>query len=161
MKQAILVVVAAIILSACGGNSAAVEQAKRTQEMIKENTPGTVPTSATGFSMKAKVNGKEWVASTMMPPEAPARIIGYLNGESISLPYDRRDMVVGSKTNFETSAVDLFLNDDVGMWGGHKGEMEVTKVDENGAEGKFYFTATDNNKTVEVTEGFFRVLFSK
>lgn len=39
--------------------------------------------------------------------------------------------------------------------------MELTKVDDNMAEGKFYFTATgfQSDKTVEVTDGFFRIVW--
>lgn len=162
MKKIIIAVSIVFLLANCNSpKSNAVEQATGIQEMVKANTPGYVATSADGYYMKAKINGKEWVAESMMPPEEPARILGDKNGESISLPFDRRDMVVGSKTNFENSAVDLFLNDDVGMWGGHKGEMVVTKVDDKAAEGTFYFTASGNNttKTVNVTEGFFRVIF--
>ncbi len=131
------------------------------QSMVKQHTPGSVPTSETGYYMKATINGKEWTANEMLPPEQPARIIGYNGKESISLPYDRRDMVVGDKTNFKNSAVDLMLNDDVGIWGGHSGEMEITKVDDKSAEGKFYFTADglQTDKKIQVTNGFFRVLF--
>ena len=164
MKQTMLILVMATMLYSCGGSqSKAEEQANKIQEAVKANTPGSVPTSADGFFMKAKIDGKEWVADAVMPPEEPARIIGYYNGESISLPYDRRDMVVGEKTNFESSAVDLLLNDEVALWGGHKGQMIITKVDEKSAEGTFYFTAssTSTTKTIEVTDGSFRILFPK
>ncbi len=70
-------------------------------------------------------------------PQKHARILGDKNGESISLLYDRIEMVVMSKTNFENSAVDQFINDDVAMWRGHKGEMVITKVDYKSAEGTF------------------------
>ena len=151
----------------CGGckskaESDAIQQAKDVQNVIKEMTPGSIPVSASGFTMTAKINGKEWTADAMMPPDVTDRIIGYYNKESISLPYDRRDMVVGDKTVFgENHAVDLFTNDDVGIWGGRKGEMEITKVDGKSAEGKFYFTATASgtDKTMEVTDGFFRIQF--
>ncbi len=45
------------------------------------------------------------------------------------------------------------------MWGGRTGEMEITKVKDDWAEGTFYFTATASgtNKKIEVTEGFFRI----
>lgn len=159
----ILILVAATLIYSCGNNSAN-KTAEQIQSAVKENTPGSIPTSAAGYSMKAKINGKEWVADDMMPPEATGRILGTSNKESISLPYyDRRDMVMGEKTNFERSAVDLFLNDEIGIWGGHKGQMEITKVDEHSAEGKFYFTATSfqTTKSFEVTDGFFRILFSE
>ena len=56
---------------------------------------------------------------------------------------------------------EMHLNDDVSLWTASKGEMELTKVDDNLAEGKFYFTAKgfQSYKTIEVTDGFFRILF--
>ena len=67
-----------------------------------------------------------------MPPEAAGRIIGYSGEEYIGLPYDKDEMLVGKKDIFsEDNAVDLSTTDEVGMWGGRKGEMEITKV-ENG-----------------------------
>jgi hypothetical protein len=60
----------------------------------------------------------------------------------------------------EDEAVDLATNDHIGLWGGKKGEMEITKLDDTVAEGKFFFTASTNRsaKTIEITEGFFRIL---
>lgn len=153
-----------IFLICCKGKSQSDAQNLATdiQSSVKENTPGSIKTSEDGYYMKATINGKDWAANEMMPPESPARIVGYNNKESISLPYDRRDMVVGNKTNFKNSAVDMMLNDDVGIWGGHIGEMEITKVDAISAEGKFYFTAQglQTDKKMEVTNGVFRILFS-
>lgn len=166
MKQTIfnlgtLVLIAGMIAS-CGNSNQgkAVEQAKEVQAAIKENKPGSIATTADGYTMKAKLDGKEWTATSVMPPETAGRTIGYNNGEYIGLPYDKRDLVVGKKITFgEGNAVDLATNDDVGMWGGRKGELEITKVDDNWAEGKFFFTASSSrtNKTVEVTDGFFRI----
>jgi len=167
MKQTLsfLSIVLSIILLSC--NSAqndAVKQAQQIQQAVKENTPGSLPTSANGYSMKAKINGNDWVADAMMPPDAAGRIIGYYNGEYIGLPYDRRYLVTGKKITFgENDAVDLATNDDVGLWGGRKGEMEITKVDEISVEGKFFFTGSTSrsNKTIEVTDGFFRISLAK
>jgi hypothetical protein len=69
-------------------------------------------------------------------------------------------MMPGEKTAFShNNAVDLMTNDDVGLWGGYKGEMEITKADNEWAEGKFYVSANDDatGKALEVTEGFFRI----
>jgi hypothetical protein len=155
-----------LLLTQCNNHSSSaqiIEESKMVAESIKAAKPGTVATSENGYYMKAKINGKDWEASSMMPPEMPSRIIGYYNDESISFPYDRRDMRVGKKTNFENSGVDLFLSDDVGIWGGHTGEMEITKADEISAEGKFFFTATakGTDKKIQVTEGSFRILFDQ
>jgi hypothetical protein len=151
---------AATMIASCGDKNQAQEQAKQVQAAIKKNVPGTVATTADGYTMKAKLNGKAWTAGSIMPPDAAGRIVGYSNEEYIGLPYDRRYLVVGKKITFgEGNAVDLATNDDVGLWGGRKGEMEITKVDDKWAEGKFFFTASTSrsSKTVEVTDGFFRI----
>lgn len=165
MKQFSIFLVSAtinLIFSACnnGSQSDAVKQAEQIQSAIKENRPGTISTTADGWTMKAKLNGKDWAATSMMPPDAAGRIIGYYNDEWIGLPYNRRSLVVGKKITFgEDNAADLATNDDIGLWGGRKGIMEITKVDDKWAEGKFFFTgSTDrSDKTVEVADGFFRI----
>lgn len=151
-------------LSCNNSSSQSPKKAKELQSAIKEMMPGSIATSADGYSMKAKINGKQWTADAMMPAEAAGRIVGYHNGESIGLPFDIRDMVVGNKITFgEDNATDLMTNDDVGMWGGRKGEMEITKVDDKYAEGTFFFTGSTarSNKTMDVTEGFFRIPITK
>jgi hypothetical protein len=148
-----------IALTACNSQSDASKKAKQVQTAIKENKPGTVATTAEGYTMRAKLDGKEWTATAMMPPETAGRIIGYMNAEYIGLPYDKGNLVSGKKNTFgEDNAVDLSTND-AGMLGGRKGEMQITKVDENWVEGTFFFTAgtSGSNKTVEVTDGFFRI----
>lgn len=168
MKRTILLspllLIMVTLLFSCGNteqNNAA-EHAKEVQSAVKKNMPGGIPVSADGYMMKAKINGKEWEAISMMSPDAAGRIIGDNNGESISLPLygGRAKLVQGKKTTFsEDEAVDLMTNDEVGIWGGRKGEMEITKVDEKFAEGKFYFTASSSrsDKTFEVTDGYFRI----
>ena len=144
--------------------SEAKQLAENIQSAVKENTPGGIATKEGGWTMTAKINGKDFTAASLMPPEAAGRIIGSYNNESISLPYDRRDMVAGHKNKFgESNAVDIFTNDDVGIWGGRKGEMEITKVDGDWVEGKFFVTGSTSRseKTVEVTDGFFRISLAK
>jgi hypothetical protein len=169
MKQAILklsfpLILVALFSSYGNSQSSALEQAKQVQAAIKKMRPGTVPTKEDGWSMKAKLNGKAWIATSIMPPEGVGRIVGYYNDEYIGLPYDRRYIVVGKKIKFsEDDATDLATHDDVGLWGGRKGEMEITKVNEKWAEGKFFFTGSSSrsSKTVEVTEGFFRISLAR
>ena len=158
MKQTISILILATVLSHCGNS----DQAKATESAIKENIPGTVPTTADGYTMKAKLDGKDWAASSMMPPATGGRIIGYYDGEYIGLPYNKTYLVLGQKIVFgEDNAVDLSTKGDISMWGGRKGEMEITKVTGSWVEGKFFFTATSTrtNKTIEVTHGFFRIPF--
>ena len=155
-----------LVICSCGNSNqdSAAKQAQSIQTAVKENTPGSVPVSDGGYTMRAKINGKEWVATSMMPPEAAGRIIGYYNGEYIGLPYDKQSIAEGKKEIFsEDNAVDLALNDDIGIWGGRKGEMQITKVTDTYAEGNFFFTAssTRSDKTIEVTDGWFRIMLAK
>jgi hypothetical protein len=162
MKYLLLTFPILLFFSSCHSQqSDAKKVATDIQQTREENTPGSIPTATGGLTMKATIAGKPWEANSMMPPEAASRIIGYHQKISISLPYDRRYLYVGKKITFsDHQAVDLFTNDDIGIWGGRKGVMEITKVDDNWAEGSFYFTATTTehpDKSVEVTDGFFRV----
>lgn len=169
MKHALLSVsllVVAAMLPACGKSdqAKAVDEARQVQSAIQQMTPGAVATSADGFSMKTKLDGKDWVATSMMPQDLSSRIVGYRNGEYIGLPYDRRYLVVGKIVKFgENNAVDLSTKDDAGFWGGRKGQMQITRVDENTAEGTFFFTASSSGttRTIEVTDGSFRIVLRK
>jgi hypothetical protein len=162
MKQILLLLITASILSSCGNSDQgkAISDAKEVQSAIEKMQPGGIPTTEGGWTMTAKLNGKKWIANSIISPEAAGRIAGEGDDKTISLPYDRRGMTPGEKTTFShNNAVDLMTNDDVGLWGGYKGEMEITKADNEWAEGKFYVSASDDatGKTHEVTEGFFRI----
>ena len=142
------------------------QQLAKMQATMKANQPGTVATSPTGYTMRAKVNGESWVAGAMMPPQDAGRIIGYSGKEYIGLPYDKdkRSLKVGQKTTFsESNAVDLATNETAagGIWGGRKGEMEITRVTPQWVEATFFFTATSARSAQrrEVTEGFLRIPF--
>ena len=161
MKLTLLILGISLIITlpACNSQNDTSKQAKEVQSAIKENKPGTVATTADGYTMRVKLDGKEWTATSMMPPETAGRLIGYMNAEYIGFPYDRRDLVVGKKITFgEDNAVDLLLNDGC-LWKTTKGEMEITKVSDSWVEGTFLFTnvCSSSNKTVEVTDGFFRI----
>jgi len=165
MKKTIpmLIIMAAFLLASCGNSSQnkALSDAKEVAAAIKQMQPGGIHTTSGGWTMTAKIDGKDWSANSLMPPEAAGRIVGDNDGVGISLPYDRRDIVLGEKTKFShNNAVDIFTKDEVAIWGGYAGEMEITKVDGDWAEGKFNVTGTtssDLNKKIEVTDGFFRI----
>ena len=161
MKFTIPVFIILLFIFSCGNSeqNSTLSDAKKVQAQLTEMRPGGIPTEEGGWTMTAIIDGKKWTASNIMSPQAAGRISGDNKGVSIGLPYDRRYMVVGEKIAFgENNAVDLFTNDEVGIWGGRKGEMEITKVDDSWAEGTFYFTATgDPDKTIEIKDGFFRI----
>ena len=103
MKKIIFILTATLIigvlLTSCGSSeqSKAIDDQKKAMALLKQHTPGSIPTSADGYSMKAKLNGKDWEAATMMPPALAGRIIGDNNGEYIGLPYNKSYFVVGKK----------------------------------------------------------------
>lgn len=157
------IIVFIIFLAACGGAQGdAKKLAEQIQQTANENTPGYLATSENGYFMKARINGKEWKASAMLPNDNSnsRRIAGENKGESISFSIGMRGLKAGDKIAFsDNHAADLFTNDEVGIWGGRKGEIEITKINEQVLEGKFYFTASTSraSSTLEVTEGFFRL----
>ena len=168
MKQTISILIMSALLYSCGSNSQdkALSDAKQVQSAIKQMQPGGIPTTEGGWTMKAKIDGKDWVATSIFPPDRAGLIAGDNNGESISLPYyDRRNFLANKikKLGDGHDAVDMRLNDDIVLWSASKGEMELTKVDDNWAEGKFSFTAKgfQSDKTIEVTDGFFRISISE
>lgn len=114
-------------------------------------------------SMTAKINGKTWVATSMPSPETAGRIVGYYQKQYIGLPFNKTNMVAGKKIIIgEDEAADIFLDDGC-SYPVTNGRIEITKVDKNSAEGKFFFTTTCSrtNKELKVTDGFFRIRLAK
>jgi hypothetical protein len=129
-----------------------------------ELPPSAIAVSTGGYTMTAKINGKDCTATFMMPADETGQIVGFYSGDKyIGLPYDKSFFAVGKKISFEDHHADLTTNDDVQVWSGRKGEMEITKVNGKWAEGKFSFTgySYDNKKTILVTNGFFRIAIGK
>lgn len=165
MKQTLIILMVAAMLSSCGNDAQnkALSDAKQLQSEIQKKMPGGIPTTAGGWTMTAKINGRDWTANSIMPLEETGRIIGDNNGEGFGFPYDRRQMEVGNKEIFgEHNNVQISTIKDgaIEYWDGFKGEMEITKVEENWVEGKFFVTGariTDSSRKVEITDGFFRI----
>jgi hypothetical protein len=167
MKHILSILVIAAMLSSC--NSGTQSKAMEDQKEANKVTAATldqnhIPAEAGGWTMTAKIDGKEWAASSFFKIDFQDRIHGfYKEEESISLPYDIRQIKVGGKITFGEDHVALLFPTDDLIWDGKKGEMEITKVDNDWAEGKFFFTATTSSttKTKEVTDGFFRISTTK
>lgn len=162
IKKSISILLIASILYSCGSNSQtkAIEKVAQNKDTIK---PGAIATTASGYTMNAIVNGSYWTASSMMPSEAAGRVVGYYENDYIGLPYSKIDMVAGKKIIADAdNAVDLSLNDGC-LYTNPKGQIEIIKVDGSWAEGKFFFSTTcsSTNKTVKVTDGFFRIPLAK
>lgn len=168
MKQFAIVTLLSFIFFSCGGSAQdeAKDLAEQIKETTKKNSPGTVATSESKYYMKAKINGKQWVASHMMPDEdansSYIRIHGENGGDYMNFQLWKRGVELGKKFPFDDDhAANLSLEEDSGFWGGTSGELEITKLDGKWMEGKFSFKATSSGstKTIDVTEGFFRVPF--
>lgn len=164
MKYFLFTVLIIAVFTSCNGEqSDAKKQAEKIQTAMVENRPGTMPAKEGSWTMTAKINGKKWTASSLMPPEVAGRIVGYFEKEYIGLPYSKTDMIAGKKITInEDNAVDLSMNDGC-LYTNPKGGIEITKADEHAAEGKFFFTniCSSTKKETIVTDGFFRILFIK
>jgi hypothetical protein len=145
------------MVSSCNSQSTAKQKAVAEKAAIESVRPGTIPAKDGGWTMTAVINGKPWTATSLMPPDAAGRIIGYYKDAYTGMPYYRK---LGQKTTFgDHNAVDLSITDDDNFYGGRTGGMEITKVNGDRVEGIFNFTATSkgSSKTFEVTNGFFRI----
>lgn len=164
MKKILFFVITATILNSCINSSDkhALNDPSSPQSEKQEIRPGAMATSDDGWNMKAKINGKAYSAYSVWLPEGENEIVGFYDGDKyIGLHYKPKDLVMGSKLSFSDLHADLTTNDSVGIRSGDKGEMEITKVDDKWIEGTFFFTAVsydaNKSKTIEVTDGFFRV----
>jgi hypothetical protein len=163
MKKTFLILFISILFFSCNNNAQNknIAAAKKVEAGIKKIQPGGIVTTENGWTMKAVINGKQWIASSIVSPDMAGRILGDNNGTKIGLPYNRRNIVVGTKTIFShDEVVDIFLPEgEGGILGGYKGEMIVTKVNNEWAEGTFSIAASSDrsNKTAEITNGFFRI----
>lgn len=162
----ILLAIAVALFSCSSGQNGAAQKAKELQAGISAMKPGGIATTAGGYTMTAKINGRDWAATSIISPAIAGVIAGENNDESIALPYYNKRSLLGlkkRKLGEGHGGVDMRLNDDVKFWSAKTGEMEITKVDDNWIEGKFSFIAvnTASGKTVAVTDGFFRIAFAQ
>lgn len=164
MKLILFLFITSAILCSCANDNEkhATKDVSSPQTEKKENRPGSMSTSNDGWNMNAKINGKDYRAYSVWLPEGEHEIVGFYDGDKyIGLYYKPKDLVVGKKLSFSDLNATLTTNDSVGVRSGDKGELEITKVDDKWVEGKFFFTAvsfdTKKSKTIEVTDGFFRI----
>ncbi|MGY0039296.1 DUF6252 family protein [Pedobacter sp. NJ-S-72] len=132
------------------------------QETVKATSPGFIATAKDGYWMNAKIEGKEWIASAMLPADKSSsiRVQGENNGESIGFYISMRGVTSGKHIIFsDNKGADLMINDEIGIWGGRKGEVVITKINNTILEGTFSFTANSSqtSKLIQVTGGTFRL----
>lgn len=167
------------IASSCNGQTDAQKQAKKIAADIQKTTKATAPdmitTSASGYFMKATIDGKPWEAAYMGPTEDPRTGAGSIYGEkgkpltkggvSIGIPVNpiRRWLQVGKTYKFggDRGNVNFYMDEDT--YGGYTGALTITKLDDKWVEGTFYFTATSFSAPGkhEITNGSFRVAITK
>lgn len=162
MKQYLLVYAILLTLISCSNadQPSTLSDAKKLVDNIKQNRPGTVSTSATGYTMTANIDGKEWVAESMMPPDIAGRVIGYFQDNYIGLPFSKNRFKTGKKIILgPDEGADLFIGNGC-LFKDTKGEIVIINVVDKIVEGHFNFTTTctSTNKNVEVSNGYFRIL---
>ena len=159
MRTLIIALAIALTAISCNGQSGAVKDQQSAYKKLDEmKKKGTYPTTSDGWTMTCLVDGQAWKATEIFDPAGYGRIVGNYKESKIGLP-DPEQYEVGKKTDFSRSAVDFDPLGSTGFWGGHSGEMEITKVGPEWVEGKFHFTAKlmNSSKTMEITNGFFRI----
>lgn len=167
MQKVTFLVLLSIVLCSFGNNGQSIvaEQPVKNQNILQQNRQSNVPTTPNGYTMRAKVNGKSWIAQSMMPPAyAGYHTIGYYKDEYISIPYSKTFLRTGKKIVFKQGEVAEVLFHNGCEWKENaKGEMTITKVDNNWAEGTFSFTTSCKNsdKNLQITDGFFRIPVEK
>ena len=162
MKKSAATFIAIIILFSCNNKSKTLEEAKNVQSAI-EQIGNDMETMGNGDLIKAKINGKNWQGTSMISAQISGRISGEFEGQYIGLPYNDQYLVVGKKIVIsEDEAADIYLKDGC-SYPITNGEMQFTKVGNDFAEGTFYFTTVCDvtKKTLNVTDGFFRIQISK
>jgi hypothetical protein len=173
MKRfSLLLLALACTLFACNGQQKndATKLAKGIESLRNKLTPGSIATSTGGYYMKCKIDGKDWVAVSMLPLKVDDRVLGYTgSGDYIGIPGIPQNTPLGYKYIVgKTKGIDLHIENDkslvdkdgyVILLDKEIGKVEITKRDGDWIEGTFYFTASSSthDKKIVVTEGFFRV----
>lgn len=161
MKKILIASSMILIFANCSSpQNKAMEDQKRTNEIIASTTPAMIPVSATGFYMTAKVDGKDWTATSMQEPDFADRIRGNYEDEYIGLPYRGKNMKAGDIVKFSNHPILLSLSGVELDWDSQEGELVITKAGDNFLEGTFFFTAVSHGgaKIIKVTDGAFRIL---
>jgi hypothetical protein len=165
MKTLITLLLASLALSACNGQSSALNDQKKINKALDEMVArGMVPTTEAGYTMTATIDGKPWKAQAMYPISMNGSIHACYEESTIDLPY-WEGYKAGSKSDFSKGHGPTFAPPGpFDLYTVHAGQLEITKVTNEWMEGTFYFTATlqsDPGKKIEVTNGFFRVAKKK
>ena len=156
-----------ILFTKCTGQTGNAVEAQKLANEIKEKTavPGEAPN--TNLYMNALIDGKKWTADKLIPDQSRSseyRVTGSANGTTIGFYVYIPHITVGQESKFgENNGADFITDDANTFYGGRTGKFIVTKLDDQGFEGKFYFTASTSSasKKYDVTEGVLRFPWGK
>jgi hypothetical protein len=169
IKQLMLqMMVATLLVPAAACQSKTYKDAKELQKNIETmSTPPTVVTSLTGYYLKAKINGKQWVAKKMVPDNDGSGIVEVIgfNGsdpsrDAIKFQVGLKDATGKKRTLSDTRIISYFdPRESEGMYIAVTGEIVTTNATDEWMEGTFHGTATDiaSGKKVEITDGYYRL----
>jgi hypothetical protein len=157
-----------VLLSTAACQSKTVKDAKELQQHIETmSTPPTVATSLTGYYLKAKINGKQWVAKKMVPDNDGSSIVEVIgfNGsdpsrDAIKFQVGLKDATGKKRTLSDTRIISYFdPRESEGMYMAVTGEIVTTHATDDWMEGTFHGIATDivSGKKVEITDGYYRL----
>lgn len=152
--------IALFFLPACNGKTDAEKKVDEISQASGQKATETKTPDPNGIYMSATIDGKKWVATKMIPDLSTNSNYKQIHGETpeFTISFQIYKPAAGLKEEFsEHNGSNLIT--DAGYFGGRKGQMEVTKMDDKWLEGTFHFTATNSStdKVYEVTNGFFRV----
>lgn len=162
MYATVVLLAGVILLTHCKpkASSEAASHAQEISETIKANSPGGELSSAAGSYLQATIDGKDWTATDVKTDHNPSSSYKLVHGEAgeTIISFQLWKPTTGMKRSFGEDFAAEFWTDD-GIFGGRKGELTITKADDQWVEGTFYFTATSMNTEGkhEVTNGKFKV----
>lgn len=140
---------------------------KKQGEVLKNKVDAVMdaykhPTSKEGLYTEAKVDGKEWKADWMFVDPDPDNSINVNahNDDAVISFYIGKNTIKKKETeNFSEGNQAQMFDGNGNILIGAEGGYQITNVTDSWIEGNFHFTAKDNSsgKTMQVTDGFFRV----
>jgi len=70
-------------VSSCNSQQTAKQQAIAEKNAIEAARPGTILSKSGGWTMRAKIDGKDFTASSLMPPAAAGRIMAITKASTL------------------------------------------------------------------------------
>ena len=151
-----------LFIYSCNGSSDAQKKANEISNTLSQQSSDEEKPVADGAYMKATIDGKQWRASKTMTDNEPSSSYKFVYGDSddFTISFYIYKPETGNKRPFtENYAADFSTSD--AFFGGRKGELIITKADDEWVEGTFNFTANStssgSSKVYEITNGSFRV----